>query len=47
MENAVRVLSKKERLTLQRLLKKLGKQAAKSSAVSEKAKAKQVEVKIS
>ena len=30
MENAVSVLSKKERLTLQRLLKKLGKYAAKS-----------------
>jgi MarR family 2-MHQ and catechol resistance regulon transcriptional repressor len=30
MENAVRVLSKKERLSLQRLLKKLGKHAAKS-----------------
>ncbi|HTE87584.1 MAG TPA: MarR family winged helix-turn-helix transcriptional regulator [Terriglobales bacterium] len=30
MENAVSVLSKKERLTLQRLLKKLGKHAAKS-----------------
>jgi MarR family 2-MHQ and catechol resistance regulon transcriptional repressor len=30
MENAVGVLSKKERLSLQRLLKKLGKHAAKS-----------------
>jgi MarR family transcriptional regulator, 2-MHQ and catechol-resistance regulon repressor len=30
MENSMRVLSKKERLTLQRLLKKLGKHAAKS-----------------
>jgi hypothetical protein len=30
MEKAMRVLSKKERLTLQRLLKKLGKYAAKS-----------------
>jgi DNA-binding MarR family transcriptional regulator len=28
MEKAIRVLSKKERLTLQRLLKKLGKDAA-------------------
>ena len=47
MEKTMRVLSKKERLTLQLLLKKLGKDAAKSSVVSEKAKAKQVEVKIS
>jgi len=30
MENSMRVLSKKERLTLQQLLKKLGKYAAKS-----------------
>ncbi len=30
MENVISVLSKKERLTLQRLLKKLGKHAAKS-----------------
>src|SRR5213082_3611833 len=30
MENSMRVLSKKERLTLQQLLKKLGKHAAKS-----------------
>jgi DNA-binding MarR family transcriptional regulator len=30
MENSMRVLSKKERLTLQRLLKKLGKHAARS-----------------
>jgi len=47
MENAVRVLSKKERLSLQRLLKKLGKHAARSLPKSEKAKAKQVNVKIS
>jgi len=36
MEKAMRVLSKKERLTLQRLLKKLGKDAAGSLPKSEK-----------
>src|SRR4026207_974628 len=36
MEKAMRVLSKKERLTLQRLLKKLGKDAAGSRPKSEK-----------
>jgi MarR family 2-MHQ and catechol resistance regulon transcriptional repressor len=36
MEKAMRVLSKKERLTLQRLLKKLGKDAARSLPKSEK-----------
>ena len=36
MEKAIRVLSKKERLTLQRLLKKLGKDAAGSRPKSEK-----------
>jgi MarR family transcriptional regulator, 2-MHQ and catechol-resistance regulon repressor len=36
MEKAVRVLSKKERLTLQRLLKKLGKDAAGSLPKSKK-----------
>src|SRR6266436_2106878 len=36
MEKAMLVLSKKERLTLQRLLKKLGKDAARSRPKSEK-----------
>jgi hypothetical protein len=36
MEKAMRVLSKKERLILQRLLKKLGKDAAGSLPTSEK-----------
>ena len=36
MEKAMRVLSKKERLTLQRLLKKLGKDAAGSTAEEQK-----------
>jgi len=36
MEKAMRALSKKERLTLQRLLKKLGKDAAGSLSKSEK-----------
>jgi len=46
MEIAVGVLPKKERLTLQRSLKKLGKHAAKSLPKNKKAKARQVEVKI-
>ena len=45
MEDVISVLSKKERLTLQRLLKKLGKHAARSLPKSEKAKAKQKDVK--
>src|SRR4026207_1251598 len=48
MEKAMRVLSKKERLTLQRLLKKLGKDAAWSLPNSEKKpKARHVKVRIS
>jgi MarR family 2-MHQ and catechol resistance regulon transcriptional repressor len=47
MEKAMRVLSKKERLTLQRLLKKLGKDAAGSLPKSKRSQARHVKVRIS
>jgi len=47
MEKAMRVLSKKERLTLQRLLKKLGKDAAGTAEERKEAKARHVKVRIS